>query len=388
MIRSGFLTLVFIFFILFSMSLRAQDNVNEKDEVKHYVKPTFYYSAYSSSERKLLVNKSETYKFTQNNIGGFVPIFTKTDEIKGDKPGNVIQFLATGNISIANPQFSFISSDHKLIRANLGISGIFNQGVKNVFFINALPFLGEDQNAIQKTPRIRLNYMFIYNRTVSEKFSYRIGFARTYLFNTSPMMPILGIRIGRYDRFHFNLQFPRYISFDWPLDEHFAISFFRKTVGGIYGLRNVDFKTAEYESILFRRQENLNGIEWSYNSRKALSFFFSAGLVGNNVIVMNQIESSRLRAFQLNYRNANLLGTRLEPALFVQLGLQIAIGKAKKIYQNVSMYDAINMNGSFSRGDVNENFMDAPLPYIPSQLKMKSIQMKDVEDLFDLQDIN
>ncbi|MFN5794975.1 MAG: hypothetical protein ACK455_09265, partial [Bacteroidota bacterium] len=77
-----------------------------------------------------------------------------------------------------------------------------------------------------------------------------------------------------------------------------------------------------------------------------------------------------------------------EPSLFINLGVQLSFGKAKKIYNNLSMYDAIDMNGTFGNGDNNDAMKSAPIPYIPSQLKLKAIQLKDVEDLFELEDIN
>lgn len=360
----------------------------EEKEPKNYIKPTVYWNNLALGQRKFKTNKNENYSFTQSNIGFYFPIFTNTQSNQGDKQGKVFQLLATGNISTAKPKFSFISNNHDLIRTNLGLSAILNTGTKNVFFANLLPFIAEDKASLQYNPTVRFTYMFVYNRTVSETFSFRLGYTKTYLLSGRPNQPIIGFRIGKFDRVHFNFQYPRYVSLDFPVDEKFTISFFNKVVGGIYGMRNVEFRGDVYNSILFKRQEKLTGVEWNYNSGKLISLFFSAGIVGNSRIVLNQVQSSKLKASFLDLNQSNFIAARLEPSLFVNLGIQFSFGKAKKIYNNLSMYDAVDINHSFGNGDNNDAMKSAPIPYIPSQLKMKAIQLKDVEDLFELEDLN
>jgi len=360
----------------------------QKEEPKHYIKPTVYLNRLVTGKRTFKNNKNENYSFTQSNIGFYFPIYTKTKPNVGDKLGSVFQIIGTGNVSRAIPKFSFISSKHTLVRTNFGISAMLNTGTKNVFFANILPFIAEDRSSLQYKPTVRLTYMFIYNRTVNERFSYRLGYAKTYLLSGRPRQPIIGFRIGKFDRLHFNFQYPRFVSLDWPLDEHITISFFNKVMGGIYGMRNLEFRGDTYNSILFKRQEKLTGIEWDYKSSNVFSFFFSVGFVGNNSIILNEVNSKKVNRNYLDIARANFIAAKLEPSLFINLGVQFSFGKAKKIYNNLSMYDAIDLNSNFGSGDNNDAMKSAPIPYIPSQLKLKAIQLKDVEDLFELDDIN
>ncbi|MFN5630176.1 MAG: hypothetical protein ACK48W_12930 [Bacteroidota bacterium] len=381
----------YYFFILSLISANCFNVFSQEvknDEPKHYIKPTFYINRLVTGKRTFKSNKNENYSFAQSNFGFYFPIYTNTKPNVGDKIGSVFQIIGTGNVSRAIPKFNFISSKHTLVRTNFGLSAMLNTGTKNVFFANVLPFIAEDRSSLQYKPSVRLTYMFIYNRTVSERFSYRIGYAKTYLLSGSPRQPILGIRVGKFDRFHFNFQYPRYVSFDWPLDEHITISFFNKVMGGIYGMRNVEFRGDTYNSVLFKRQEKLTGVEWDYKSDNLLSFFFSAGFVGNNSIILNEVSSKKINRYFLDVMRSNFIAAKLEPSLFINLGVQLSFGKAKKIYNNLSMYDAIDMNGTFGNGDNNDAMKSAPIPYIPSQLKLKAIQLKDVEDLFELEDIN
>ena len=119
--------------------------------------------------------------------------------------------------------------------------------------------------------------MIVYNKTVSEKFSFRVGIIRTYLFGSGfetkrsrfgLHLPMVGFRLGRFDKAHLNVQLPRNISLEFPLSKSKKIwaSTFVKPFGGLYVLSNNDSLYNGLGSvILFGRYEFLTGLRFDYN---------------------------------------------------------------------------------------------------------------------------
>jgi len=351
---------------------------------KHYLRPVVYLNTMSQRRREFKNNPNEYFGFRQSNLGCMFPIYTHTAKDANGNPGNVFQVVGNANLMIARPQFSMIAGDHSLSRTSFATNFIYNAGQKNVFFVNVNPFIAEDRSALRANPALRYTWMVIYNRTVNEYFSFRLGWARTYVLGGLPRAPILGFRIGRYDRVHFNFQFPRYFSLDVPFSGRYNLSVFHRFMGGIYGLRDVDFKGAEYKNVILRRTDQISGLEFTMQASSSFSFFVNAGVVSQSKLGLIDVKTKRLSGtnnYLLQSDYGALTNVSLKRAGMLNFGLQYSFGSAKKIYKHSSMMDAVDMNKTFGNGDSNEPGAQLPQPYVPSKPKLQSVQMKDIQDL-------
>src|SRR6185369_2049064 len=124
-------------------------------------------------------------------------------------------WLGTANYMLAKPHFENIS-DHNLFKMSLGVRAIYNSGKKNIWFIDMSPFISGDAG-IPGTVAARWGSTVLYDRIVNQKLSFRVGYTRTFALGNRLHLPYVGIRIGRLDRIYFSAQFPRGLTFSFPM---------------------------------------------------------------------------------------------------------------------------------------------------------------------------
>ncbi len=353
---------------------------------KHYFKTTTYFDFYGTSSRDLATKsyvskKLKTYKVTQFAIGFNTPLFTKDDYKKDSITISNFHLLLTGNYSVVSPIFSGISN-HNLSKSSLGLRLLYNTGKKSVFFGDISPFLTQD-NGYNYTQRIRTAFSFIYNCTINDKLSLRLGLTRSYMFGNRFTLPYLGLRIGRMDRVNFNIQFPRSISFNFPIGNYIKTSIYTKPQGGIYSLANSDslYNLNNDKTINFGRYEFLMGTRFDINPNKNIGFYLGGGISTQNAIAMY--------SETFNNKNKGRLGhfysEKISGALFINLGITVKFGKTKSIYNNYAIYDAIDLNNSEVGGDNNINSGSSEIPKM--KRKLNTVKPNEMEDLIETQDL-
>ncbi len=362
-------------------------------EPKHYFMPTFYFDYYSTKEVQLeSVNpknknfywndKLKSYQFLQKSGGFFIPFYTK-DYVKGDTipPAN-LHLMATGSYLIATPHFSGIP-DHTFFKGSLGVRGIYNTGGKGIWFVDCAIWTAQDATYQSKlVPRTVTT--LVYDRIVNDKFSFRIGYAKTFLYGNRFRLPYLGFRVGRLDKTYLSVQFPRNVTLSFPIGNKFRGAVFTKPMGGLYTMSNVDsLYFGNDKKFLFGRYEMLAGLKFEYFPCKNFSINLSAGTVGRRFIGMS--------SFSFNDKNKGVLNPffeeQLVPGGFIYTGMTFRFGRAKKVYNNKNLYEAFDLNNTIDAGDNNSDPGNGNIPILPKKKKIKNLGVSDVQDLMETQDL-
>ena len=297
-------------------------------------------------------------------------------------------FLLTGNFLIARPEVELLKTTlaPKIFKPGIGLRAIYANGKKNTWFVDVSPFVAQDGYTINN-PTLRFASIVLFNRTVSRNFSYRIGMLKTFVFGEALPLPILGVRLGPLDGVYLNVHLPRNISLNFPLGSHLDGSAFFKPMGGVYNFRKGDNSILSWEKgnisaiEQFRRKEYLSGLQISYSSGSNFSIYIGGGLVTNRKVI--------LLADKKAGRVADAHWVQLDNSVFINFGLTLKFGEAKRMVNNLQMYDVFDLNNSMQPGDNNSSSpnMDIPRKNEKAADQLQNLQYQDVKDLFDTNDL-
>ena len=128
-----------------------------------------------------------------------------------------------------------------------------------------------------------------------------------------------------------------------------------------------------------------NGIRFDFRPGPNFNFFLSGGLAVRNYMWLYSYSHNRpndqapLGPF---YKG------RPDPTIFLQAGITIRFGKAKRSAGNYLMYDVFDLNNTIDPGDNNNNPGNGDItPEMKKKKEMEKVQYKDVEDLVDEADL-
>lgn len=374
-----FLSAVFLSLCLAVASIfvcRASDTLHIK-QIKPYIRPCIYFNHYGTPQRRDPSMKQ--YRFTQDDIGFYLPLFTHTWFNEDDVTLSSLHLLMTMDMIRYRPQLTYLNESYSIGRLSTGVRLFYGTGNKSVFYFTFAPFVSQEfQYTERKVPR--LTFVALYSRTVSKNFAYRFGLSRTYTYGTALILPVIGIRVGSVDKLHLNVQFPRNISMDLPMGKRTWFSLFSRRMGGIYNVRLQDSLLGPKGTLaVLRRFELLNGVQFSFRTGEHFSFYVSTGFVTRRTVSfsLNEDENHPLA----NYRDRKV--EKIPASIFFGLGLSVRFGKAKKVYNNTTMYDVFDLNNMYRSGS-ETGPMDNDVPASADKYKvesLKELKYKDVEDL-------
>ena len=369
-----------------SLQQMVSDSSPQKS-VQNYIRPAFFLNTFRTNPVKF--NKLGTsYAFSQTDLGFYMPLFTKTAWNESNQVYQTFHFLLTGNFLIARPEVELLKTTlaPKIFKPGIGLRAIYANGKKNTWFVDVSPFVAQDGYTINN-PTLRFASIVLFNRTVSRNFSYRIGMLKTFVFGEALPLPILGVRLGPLDGVYLNIHLPRNISLNFPLGSHLDGSAFFKPMGGVYNFRKGDNSILSWEKgnisaiEQFRRKEYLSGLQISYSSGSNFSIYIGGGLVTNRKVI--------LLADKKAGRVADSLWVQLDNSVFINFGLTLKFGEAKRMVNNLQMYDVFDLNNSMQPGDNNSSSpnMDIPRKNEKAADQLQNLQYQDVKDLFDTNDL-
>ncbi len=351
---------------------------------RHYFKTIIYLDAYGTGQRSLsgktfVSQKLKTYQVSQSVLGFNTPLFTKDIYKKDSTVISNFHLLLTGSYSVVTPKFEGIKTIHSLSKTSLGIRGIYNTGKKSIFYAEFTPFMTEDRGYTY-TQRYRIASTLVYNYTLNEYFSFRVGYSRSFVFGNRLDLPYVGIRVGKLDGINLSIQFPRSVSFNVPIGKYVKTSLYTKPQGGMYSFANTDsiYYLNNDKSLNFGRYEFLGGMRVDVFPCQYFNFYLSSGLTTQNNIVLFSETYNKGNKGQLNsfYRE------KLNGSLFVNFGLVFKFGKVKSIYNNYNMYNAQDLNSNDPNSGVNVGNNQIPA----RERKIKGVKVNEVEDLIEAQD--
>lgn len=381
-----FLVMVMLPFISMA-SDKDSTKSNHAKTPKHYIKPSLYISWYGIPDRKItprldsLPVDGRYYQFTQRNIGLNAPIYTNTWLSADSSKIESFQLITTINSTKERIESSILNEPRTFRRTSVAVKGIYSDGGKNSYFLAVAPFSSFDQYTSAKKGS-RLATVFIYNRTVNEKFSYRLGFMRSFVFGKKLALPIVGFRYGRLDGVNFNIQLLRNMSLNMPIGRHFYYSIFSRPVGSAYSFKN-NFNTGflnKGTTVELRRWELLTGMTLTYRANGAFSMFVSTGFSRGYVSFAES--SKRIAIKRDSYQEY-----KLKQGGYLNIGLNFYFGRSKQINGNYGMYDVLDLNSTYGNDDNNINLGNTQIPAQNKAMQVKNLQFNDVKDLISETDI-
>jgi len=351
---------------------------------KHYFNTVISVDGYKNAKNnlvdtnKLLTKRLKNYTINQFNLSFYTPIYTHEDT--NSKVHSNTHYLLTGNFMLVQPVFEGIPI-HDIIRAGAGFRVIHNTGKKGVWFFDASPFIIKDVSYGSKGDA-RMASSAIYSHNFSNSFNLRVGVVKTFLFGNRNYLPYIGFRVGALDRLHFSFQFPRSMSLVWPASNSFNFSLYSRSQGGIYTFSNNNqvYYLKNDATFYFARREVNTGLRVDFKPTSRMLFYVAGGLSTRNTISFysdNLNRTNRLGAYKtFFYKN------ELPTTFFANFGLTIKLGKAKSVYNNTNLIDAIDLNNQNAPGDDNSFNGNINLPSKAS----KNYNLKSIEDLIDIND--
>ncbi|MBS1637588.1 MAG: hypothetical protein JST26_16865 [Bacteroidetes bacterium] len=352
---------------------------------RHYFNSMIFTDAYATGLRTLdnaakpMFNKLHNYQVKQLMLGFNVPVATKDFYNKDSSRVSNLHLMLTGSYLSMTPNFGGIS-DHRLTKTSVGFRGIFNDGKKSMFFVEFSPFVTRDAG-YRYTHTYRLASSIIYNFTVNQYFSFRLGYTRSFIWGNAYHLPYIGFRVGQLDRINFSVQFPRSISLNIPIGHYIRTSLYTKPQGGLYSFANVDSLSPDFKNktIYFGRYEFLSGLRVDVLPSKYFNFYLSSGLTTQNFVGM--FPNGR------KFKPGSNLSTveRISGSLFINFGIVVRFGKTRSIYNNQQMYNALDLNNSLDPGNNNVNPGNGNIPR--PQKKIRHLDPKDVQDLMETEDL-
>ncbi|MBK9283412.1 MAG: hypothetical protein IPM51_03745 [Sphingobacteriaceae bacterium] len=378
---------------LFGLNLNAQtkyDSLKIK-KAKHYFQTVILLDGYTKPTKdlndttQLIGERLKTYGIKQGILYINTPLATFEHRTSDSMVSKNTHLLLTFNRMSLRPQFEGIN-DHELLKTSLGARIIVNPGKKGVWFFDISPFVTRDASDPKSKSYFRMANTFIYSHNKSERFNWRLGLTKSFLWGNRFYLPFVGFRFGKLDKTHFSIQFPRSMSLNMPINEYVQLSLYTKPQGGMWNFSNFDsLYTLKAESTVhFTRYEVNTGLRVDGRIQHWLDFYFAMGFSTKNKITFYSNnannKNSKLPYSKYFYEKA--------PAatLFFNFGLIFKFGKTKSYYKNRNIYDAIDLNNTVGGGDDNVSNNNFQIP-IESKRKAEDLKFKSLQDLIDYNDL-
>lgn len=392
MFRRFHIQLFFLLSFVFSYTkLSAFNDVDSTKTVippKHYFNKTIYLDFYSTGKRDLdTINRISkhlgSYQLSQTSLGYNFPMVTRDIYNKDSTKISNLHFIFTGNYTSVKLNFEGISK-HDLTKLSVGCRGFYSNGKKSIFFVEVSPFVTRDRG-YGYTQTLRLATTALYNYTANQYFSFRVGFTRSFLWGNRYQLPYVGIRVGKLDKVNFSVQFPRGMTFIVPLGKYVKTSLYTKPQGGLYTFANSDSlqigNIYENNKLYFGRYEFLSGLRLDVQPSKFFNFYLSTGFTTKNKIAF--FPTNKVKDNVSLYRS--YYSEDIKSSIFVNFGFVFRFGKTKSIYNNMQIYDALDINNTIDSGDngVMRGNGDIPVPVT----KIQKINPDEVLDLIETQDL-
>jgi hypothetical protein len=362
-------------------------------EVRNYIRPTLSFSIFNTGSRSVkgsvpaITARLGNYKYFQSSLSFYTPLYTRT-KFRGTDSTEVRTFhlLFTVNTLTDRPAFSRLEKQHELYKLAIGVRGIWTWKSRCVFFADVTPFITGDKYNGQSTSRLRMGSTFVFNYMVSPEFSFRLGLTKTFIYGNKLYLPMIGFRVGRLDGpVYFQLQFPRHASLTVQPSPKVSVSFYSKAYGGLYNISNGDSLYPGTDSVIqFGHLGIANGVRVEIRPGPNFNFFFGGGLASRNFIWLYSYDYN-----QVNNLNPLAPFYKGKPTgtIFLQAGLTVRFGKAKRSQGNYLMYDVFDLNNTMDPGDNNNNPGNGEIRPGAKAEEMQKVQYKDVEDLVDETDL-
>ncbi len=308
-----------------------------------------YTSIGQTNRRTRGTNNQYNYRFQEFSLSGYLPVYEKKYALRSTNTEQAsFTLLFTGSISSSRSYFNFASTQ-PILRLSAGFRALYYTGKKGIWMASLAPFVSEETKLF-KNAVPRFFGSILYTRMVNEYFSYRLGISYSYLINGGTLLPILGFRVGDYQKVYLNFQIPRDISLVWTINNHWQTGIFSRVSGGIYRF-NIDRKLDKFNNIegkaVLYRTDLLSGIMLNYSPNSQWYFSLNAGIAhSRNINVAFTNEFIPTKAHVIDNGSAS-------PAPFVNFSMAIYFGKPTYNGAYNHLIEQKAVNNSVDAGDFN-----------------------------------
>ncbi|MBL7910687.1 MAG: hypothetical protein JNJ41_06520 [Bacteroidia bacterium] len=375
---------------LFSTQIKAQATVDSlKVKLpKHYFKTVIVVDGYNKANQKFTdtndftAKRLKSYGLKQFSLSFYTPLVSYTDVDTVKHTTKNTHILLTGNYMRLRPVFEGIKQ-HDLIKMGFGLRFIFNSGKKGVWFVDTSPFITRDATYTSQG-YFRMASTIVYSHNVSERFNWRIGATKSFMWGNKNYWPFIGLRFGRLDKVHLSIQFPRSINLNVPVGPKLTMSFYTKPQGGMYNFSNHDsiYYLSNASTFSYTRYELNSGFRADVRVNDKFNFYVAGGISSKNNITFYSEKANKARQ-NLPYRTY-FFKENLGPTIFLNLGLVFKFGKTRTFYKDRNMYDVMDLNNTIDVGDNNGGAGNPQIPITPKS--KKDINLQSVQDLIDYND--
>lgn len=208
------------------------------------------------------------------------------------------------SIRIGNANFFKNNLNRVLVNFRLGLNGLFITSNKNSILVNTTVFANEDEYTFQDA-LMRYSGIFIFNRKVNQKFSYKVGTTFTYIFGEPLLLPILGFSLKTSPSSKLNVVLP--LNINWRKNSKinkFSYGFSLGANGGINRYQN-KLSVDTTNTILILRRRSLQFISDLRIKNKNNTIIFQLGFNANQkVSFTNQNDNAVVNNFVFNGSNS------------------------------------------------------------------------------------
>ncbi|MFA9214701.1 MAG: DUF6268 family outer membrane beta-barrel protein [Candidatus Methylacidiphilales bacterium] len=221
-----------------------------------------------------LLNEKYNFRFSQFSIGYKHELYSKINTKNNTLTFSQISVLPA--LQLGNASFGAPNLDRTLINLRLSLLGIFHTSAKSTFLVTATTFANEDEYTL---PDATLRYagIFLYNRKVDNKFSYRAGATFTYLFGEPLFLPVLGFRLQTSKKSILNVNLP--YSLNWKKQTKIPTLFYGFSLrpnGGINQYQNKLSVDTTNQTLMLRRRTVILTADIRLINKKS-TFLFQLG---------------------------------------------------------------------------------------------------------------
>lgn len=356
---------------------------------KHFFNTVIVIDSYRKPNQKItdtidfLDKRLKSYGVKQFSASFYTPISTINKPTTDSNVTKNTHILLTGSFMSVKPMFEGISQ-HTLVKVGVGIRAIINSGKKGVLFVDVSPFVTKDVT-YQSKGYLRMANAFIYSYNKSERFNFRIGLTKSFLWGNKNYWPFIGFRFGRLDKVNLSIQFPKNISFNVPINSKLRFTLYTKPQGGMFNFSNRDslYYINNDATFHFTRYEINTGFRCDVHISDNFNFYVAAGLSTKNNITFYS-ERANNRRPRLPYRTY-FYRQDFNPTGFFNFGIVLKFGKTRSYFNTKNIYDAIDLNNTNDVG-VTTNNGNVQIPINSKKLKKKDANLTSVLDLIDAND--
>jgi hypothetical protein len=360
----------------------AYDSTGAK-RPRHYFQSQIQLDGYRKRNQDLKTNNRigqtlETYGLRQGNLSFLIPVYTRDWQgVDKDKTIHANEHvLVTGLIHTLRPEFKGIP-DHRLRKSGVGVRYIKNNGKKSVWFIEVAPFVTRDMT-YKSAPYFRLASTIIYSYNAKRWLNFRMGATKSFAWGNRLYLPFIGLRIGRLDKFNVSIQFPRQATINLPVSHHWLFALYTKPQGGMYNFSNHDtlYYLPSVKTFQFTRYELNTGLRVDYRGKRLNLFLATGFCTRTSLTFYSDQKNAGAAPYRVYFYNATPGAT-----LYSETGIVFKLGKARSIYNNTNLYDAIDLNGGNGAGDQN-----AQIP-MDTKRQQNDLNLEEIRDLVEYDDL-